>query len=224
MTTLFNSNNDNVKEHNIINTFTFVGLFGIYQTVHVSRNLVLLAFSSFEDRTIQNVDAHVEQRSTNRKIASDSNLPLVGYASHHLNLAVNDLINFSSTLVNQIHTIVYMMRTYKNCGKLAKVISLKLILDNATRWMSVMKMIKRCKVLIHHVTQTNGFSATNESINLDDVRAYFNLLIEECPGLESQLGKKAPIIHDPIFEKAVIKVLRKQETVLTTDELQRSAN
>ncbi|CAG8736705.1 24993_t:CDS:1, partial [Gigaspora margarita] len=38
----------------------FVGLFGIYQTVYESRNLVLLAFSPFEDHTTQNADAHIK--------------------------------------------------------------------------------------------------------------------------------------------------------------------
>ncbi|CAG8483431.1 13967_t:CDS:2, partial [Gigaspora margarita] len=51
------------------NGIYFVGLFGVYQTVYKSRNLVLLAFSSFEDRT-NNLD-----------------LPLVGCALHSLNLA-----------------------------------------------------------------------------------------------------------------------------------------
>ncbi|CAG8733701.1 24596_t:CDS:2, partial [Gigaspora rosea] len=147
--------------------------------------------------------------STNKKIAS-------------LNLAVNDLINSSSALVN-----------------------------NATRWMSTMKMIERCKELIPHITQANGFLARdillielninevnnninqlqyffevtndlqNESMNLDDVRAYFDLLIEECPSLKNRIGKNAPIVHDFVFEEAVIKVLRKQETVLTPAEKQK---
>jgi hypothetical protein len=279
------------------NGIHFVGLFGIYYTIHKARNLVLLAFSPFEDRTTQNADAHIgffkdvldlysksvknvlflsgDNCNTNRKIASDLDLPLVGCASHRLNLAVNDLINSSSTLVNQIRTIVHMMRTYKNRGKLAKVTSLIPILDNATRWMSVMKMIKRCKELVPYITQANGFlgkilfiyifyfiylfiyylflyigreillveqlnfnevncfikrlnyfsEATNdlqnESINLDDVRAYFDLLIEECPELESRLGKNAQIIHDSVFEEAVIKVLRKHEAILKSDERQK---
>ena len=61
----------------------------------------------------------------------------------------------------------------------------------------------------------------SDSINLDDVRAYFDLLIEECPELESRLGKNASIIHDPGFEEAVVKVLRKQETILTFGEKQK---
>ena len=113
------------------NGIHFVGMFGIYQTAHEPRNLVLLAFSPFEDRTTQSADAHVrffedvlesygksienvlffsgDNCSTNRKIANDLDLPLVGCASHRLNLAVNDLISSSSALVNQVRTIIYMM-------------------------------------------------------------------------------------------------------------------
>ncbi|RIB13468.1 hypothetical protein C2G38_2098255, partial [Gigaspora rosea] len=40
------------------NGIHFVGLFGVYQTVHKSRNLVLLAFSPFEDCSTQSADAH----------------------------------------------------------------------------------------------------------------------------------------------------------------------
>ncbi|CAG8540943.1 46495_t:CDS:2 [Gigaspora margarita] len=164
-------------------------------TVNESRNLVL----PFEDRTTQNADHTLgffedvlksygksvenvlffsdDNCSTNRKIANDLDLPLVGCASHRLNLTVNDLISDA----------------------------VKTILDNATSWMSVMKMIERFMELVPHVTQTNRFSgrdislveqldlnevdrlikrlkyfseATNDlqsdSINLDDVRTYFN--------------------------------------------------
>ncbi|CAG8811663.1 21261_t:CDS:2, partial [Gigaspora margarita] len=109
--------------------------------------------------------------------------------------------------------------------KLAKVTNLKPVLDNATRWMSVAKMIERCKELIPYVTQSNRFSSTNdlqnESMNLDDVRTYFDLLIEEHPDLECRLGKNAPVIQDPSFEEAVVKVLRKQESVLASSEKQK---
>ncbi|CAG8725710.1 44384_t:CDS:2 [Gigaspora margarita] len=258
---------------NIMNNgIHFVGLFSIYQTVHESRNLVLLAFLPFEDRTTQNADAHIkffkdvlelydkgiknvlfllgDNCSTNKKIANDLNLPLVECALHRLNLVVNDFINSSITLVNQIRTIVHMMRTYKNREKLAKVTNLKPVLDNATRWMSVTKMIKRCKELIPYITQSNRFSChdillveqldlnemiidqlnyfleatndlQNEFMNLDDVRTYFDLLIEEHPDLEYQLGKNAPVIQDLSFKEAVVKVLRRQESVLTSSEKQK---
>ncbi|CAG8689220.1 2098_t:CDS:2, partial [Gigaspora rosea] len=113
-------------------------------------------------------------------VTNDLDLPLVGCASHRLNLAVNDLISSSSILVNQIRAIVIMMQTYKNRGKLAKVTSLMPILDNATRWMSQLNLNE----VDSFINQLKYFSEAtndlqNESMNLDDVRAYFDLLIEE---------------------------------------------
>ncbi|RIB14298.1 hypothetical protein C2G38_2096265 [Gigaspora rosea] len=46
------------------NGIHFVGLFGVYQTVHKSRNLVLLAFSPFEGRSTQSADAHVRLKNS----------------------------------------------------------------------------------------------------------------------------------------------------------------
>ncbi|CAG8781262.1 6200_t:CDS:2 [Gigaspora margarita] len=84
------------------NNIHFVGLFGIYQTVHESKNLVLQAFLPFEDCTTQNADAYIkffkdvlelynkgvknvlflsdDNCSTNKKIANDLNPLLVEYA------------------------------------------------------------------------------------------------------------------------------------------------
>ncbi|CAG8653684.1 12172_t:CDS:2 [Gigaspora margarita] len=211
------------------NSVHFVGLFSIYQTVHESRNLVLLAFSPFEDHTTQNANVHIkffknvlelydkgiknglflsgDNCSTNKKIANDLNLPLVGCASHCLNLVVNNFINSSITLVNQIRTIVHMMRTYKNREKLAKVTNLKPVLDNATYWISQLYLNEMNRL----IDQLNYFSEAtndlqNESMNLDDVSTYFDLLIEEHPDLECQLEKNAPVIQDSSFEEAVVKV------------------
>ncbi|CAG8497871.1 5957_t:CDS:2 [Gigaspora margarita] len=61
----------------------------------------------------------------------------------------------------------------------------------------------------------------NESMNLDDVRAYFDLLIGEHPYLECRLGKNASVIQDLSFKEIVVKVLRKQESVLTSSEKQK---
>ncbi|CAG8773235.1 8026_t:CDS:2, partial [Ambispora leptoticha] len=81
---------------------------------------------------------------------------------------------------------------------------------NATRWMSIMKMIEWYKNLIPHITQVNGFSG-------HDI-----LLVEQLDlGLENRLEKNASIIHDPVFEEAVIKILGKQETILTPEEKQK---
>ncbi|CAG8720798.1 32077_t:CDS:2 [Gigaspora margarita] len=130
------------------NGIHFVGLFGIYQTVHESRNLVLLAYSPIEDCTTQNADAH--------------------------------------------------NKFFKGVLEL---------------------YIKGVKNVLFLSEATNDLQ--NESMNLDDVHAYFDLLIEEHPDLEWQLEKNASIIQDPSFEEAVIKVLHKQESVLTSSEKQK---
>ncbi|RIB22348.1 hypothetical protein C2G38_2140232 [Gigaspora rosea] len=113
-----------------------------------------------------------------------------------LNLAVNDLINSSSALAN---------------GFLARDI---LLIE-----LNINEVNNNINQLQYFFEVTNDLQ--NESMNLDDVRAYFDLLIEECPSLKNRIGKNAPIVHDFVFEEAVIKVLRKQETVLTPAEKQK---
>ncbi|CAG8469627.1 23396_t:CDS:2 [Gigaspora margarita] len=157
------------------NGIHFVELFEIYQTVHEPRKLVLLAFSPFEDCTTQDADAHIrffedvlnsydksDNCNTNKKIANNSGLLLVGYASHCLNLA----------------------------GKLAKVTVLKPVLDNVTYWMNILlveqldlnEVNKLIDQLKYFSEATNNLQ--NESINLDDICAYFDLLIDKYPDIE----------------------------------------
>ncbi|CAG8830042.1 38043_t:CDS:1, partial [Gigaspora margarita] len=67
--------------------------------------------------------------------------------------------------------------------------------------------------------------ATNDlqsnSINMNDIFVYFNLLIEECSELESQLRKKALISYNLVCKEAVVKVLCKYEKVLTLGKKQK---
>ncbi|CAG8833975.1 2485_t:CDS:1, partial [Gigaspora margarita] len=61
----------------------------------------------------------------------------------------------------------------------------------------------------------------SNSINLNNICTYFNLLIEQCLELESQLEKNASIIHNTVFEEAVVKVLYKYKNVLLLGEEQK---
>ncbi|CAG8787866.1 45141_t:CDS:2, partial [Gigaspora margarita] len=61
----------------------------------------------------------------------------------------------------------------------------------------------------------------NKSINLDNICAYFDLLIDKYPDLEDRLEKSASIIYDFIFKEAVIKILHKQEATLTSNKKQK---
>lgn len=84
--------------------------------------------------------------STNKKISNDTNIPLIGCASHRFNLAVNFWLEqkseFASILV-KINELMVQLRQLKNAARLRALTDLCAIKDNVTRWSSKYHMAKR---------------------------------------------------------------------------------
>ena len=78
-------------------------------------------------------------------------VPLIGCASHKLNLAVQHYIrNTCQQLVDNLTELCRLLRTLKNASKLRKLDLLCAILKNDTRWGSTFAMIDRYVHLSEH--------------------------------------------------------------------------
>ena len=82
-----------------------------------------------------------------RKMARDLQIPLIGCASHRLNLAVKMLIETKyNTVVEKVHTLMVSLKSLNNAVALRRLAWQKRLqpkLRNVTRWSSTYAMLKR---------------------------------------------------------------------------------
>ena len=108
-------------------------------------------------------------------------IPLIGCASHRLNIAVQSLycegtIYFST--VEKVHTLMVALGTLKNRVKLAAKTNLSPIKQNETRWGSVFQMLKRYLEL-HPILPTCSFDKVTKDKFLTTREHYLvNELVE----------------------------------------------
>jgi hypothetical protein len=89
--------------------------------------------------------------STNKALADRFGIPLIGCASHRLNLAVKLFFALISEPINNIDAIMKKLSNLKAAGRLRKHTLLTPIRRNATRWSSTYQMLKRWHQIRDHV-------------------------------------------------------------------------
>lgn len=99
------------------------------------------------NKALDNVVAFIgDNCATNRKISNETNIPLIGCASHRFNLAIHAWLKeneeFSTTL-EAIHDLMIQLRQLKNSARLRSLTDLCPVIDNITRWSSKYEMAKR---------------------------------------------------------------------------------
>jgi hypothetical protein len=160
-------------------TTHFVAIYAVFPSSEGKREQVMLAMQPLPDETNQTANNHIDfmisvlgcygkSRSnvvficgdncnTNRRIATDMHLPLIGCRSHLFNLAVENYVhtNFNEE-VNTIEKLSGKLRNKKAAGKLRQLgCKLEAVSRNATRWSSAFEMIKRYREIKSYVTVTN---------------------------------------------------------------------
>lgn len=90
---------------------------------------------------------------TNKRVAKNLRKPLVGCASHRLNLACKDFFDDYETIVLKIDAIMKKLQSSSVSAVLKKHTPLKPIRMNVTRWLSKFSMIQRYKVLKPFIRQ-----------------------------------------------------------------------
>lgn len=207
---------------------------------------IMNVLSTF-NRSLGNVVCLIgDNCNTNKKLATILKLPLIGCASHKLNLAVeNYLKNFSE--IEVVNKLMIKLSTPIKSAKLKKLIHLRPITRNVTRWSSCFEMIERFFEILEFIDISDldlaglmpshiqilqlheirkELKLLNEltiylqlnSINLSDVRKCFDRLCLKHPQMEKYLGVNSNIIHSPKFDSGVIKVLDNKENELDQEE------
>ncbi|EQC28160.1 hypothetical protein SDRG_11436 [Saprolegnia diclina VS20] len=199
------------------------------------------------NKTIDNVGFIVgDNCATNKAVADHLHIPLVGCASHRLNLAVQAYLQQHEHLIQTIHVLMVRLKTNKNRGYLRQHTHLAPKVQNATRWTSTFTMLERFMAIKDHLpflrdvvdlipspgavvkveqliiacNEFHGYTLAlqKDDINLLEVRQLFDELIKRYPVMARELAANAAIVKSPVFEAAVVKVLGKKESLMTDEE------
>ncbi|ETM43308.1 hypothetical protein F442_11560 [Phytophthora nicotianae P10297] len=184
--------------------------------------------------------------AVNKRLANLMNVPLVGCASHRLNLAVREFLVPFETALDQVQQLMRKLRTLNQAAKLRMKTPLMPILRQDTRWSSTFSMLERYIRLREFLSADDDDMADllpsradhrkledllsklrciesiskklqGDELTLLDARALFDGLFELRPSMTTYLSPDAEIVHSPVFEAAVVKVLAGDAGLLTNE-------
>jgi len=207
----------------------------------------VIALLESMNKSIENVICLVgDNCATNRSLSNLLGLPLIGCASHKLNLAVEKYIQ-GFPEIQIINQLMIKLSTPLKMAKLRLRTPLRPISKNLTRWSSCFNMLERffeiqeylditdpdlallmpnCVQILQIKTVMNELNLLNQltvylqspSLTLLDARNCFDRVITTHPAMKQYLGSDAKIVHSPVFENSVVKVLNDKENDLTVEE------
>jgi hypothetical protein len=136
--------------------------------------------------------------------------------------------------INALRTLVTKASTIKNAAQLMKTTELRPVLSNVTRWSSCYEMIERylriqvdlerVEALGQYMLSTpqnlalkdavkhlRAFDATGKhlqqkGLSFIEARSTFDYILTKYPVMSTHLGREAKIIHDKVFERALLKI------------------
>jgi hypothetical protein len=142
----------------------YVALFACYRTKEGKTALPLLAFAPLLDETSFSASTHrdyIESSlqlygkslesllfltgdncSTNKAVADLIGVPLVGCASHRLNLACKKAYEQAEDSLKKISSLMSKLSSLKNAGLRRQLTSVYPVKQNATRWTSTFHMVE----------------------------------------------------------------------------------
>ncbi|KAE9341381.1 hypothetical protein PF008_g10647 [Phytophthora fragariae] len=125
----------------------------------------LLCFSTLEDESDMGADSIIQlmddvldtygidaaqlcfmvcdHASVNGAIARKARVPMIGCASHRLNLALKEFLVPHAELLDKLHKLMAKLNTIKNRHRLRELGGLMPVFNNATRWSSTFMMVDR---------------------------------------------------------------------------------
>jgi hypothetical protein len=143
----------------------FVGVFACYEGSCDKAILRLLAVAPLLDETDFGAASHIEflrftlshydltldtisfivadNCNCNKSIAELLKKPMIGCASHRLNLGVKNYYAEHEALLGKVNALMYKLNTLKNAGRLRRITHLSGRRRNFTRWSSTFLMLKR---------------------------------------------------------------------------------
>ncbi|KAG2855462.1 hypothetical protein PC113_g12421 [Phytophthora cactorum] len=181
--------------------------------------------------------------AVNKRLANLLRIPLMGCASHRLNLAVREYLEPYDSSLEEVQRLMRKLRKVKQAAQLRTKTLLVPVLHQDTRWSSTFSMLERYfrlrefisadeedigdflpshathRKLATLIASLSDAESVSKRLQADgrtllDARDLFDALIEIRPAFANYLD----IIHSVAFEKATVKVLAGQAAMLTEEE------
>ncbi|OWZ16447.1 hypothetical protein PHMEG_0009757 [Phytophthora megakarya] len=209
----------------------YVAVYAVFETDGAIK-LQLLAVSPHQNGS-QDADSHIKLWDGVLDVY-DKALP-GSHASHRFNLAVNQYITEYEPLLAQVNTLMSELTLVNNFAELAKITDMHPIKRNITRCSSSFEMLERyvrirpqiwtdeaveelvptgsahrkLLKLLEHMKKFQSIikKLQCDGIDLAVVRLLFDSVISEYPMIRAQLNANVSIVHSPVFEAAVVKVI-----------------
>jgi len=102
--------------------------------------------------------------SVNRRLSKNLGVPMIGCASHRLNLAVNKFLEDYDDVIVLIKKVMISLKSLNNAVKLSVITDLKPVVHNATRWSSYYEMVRRYDALREFLTKWPTSDVTFRSL------------------------------------------------------------
>ncbi|KAG3234766.1 hypothetical protein PI124_g20184 [Phytophthora idaei] len=148
--------------------------------------------------------------ATNRRLATLMGVPLLGCASHRLNLATQNLLeNFKNELA-QVTDLMIKLKSLNQSVKLRFKTKLRPDDDDLAEYLPSPAGNRTLRKLLEDLKKIESVTKElqSKSVSIADVRSYFDALIELWPEFATYLGPRAAIVHNPHFEAGCVKVQR----------------
>ena len=151
--------------------------------------------------------------STNVAFGKLLHVPLIGCASHRLNLAVQEVLSQFDSTLKRINSLMIELTNLKNAGRLRKLMKeenqrpLLPIKRNQTRWLSTFNMVKRyfkLKPFIQRIEETEAFWPIRD----DEKLLTTNIeLLKELESLTTYIQGDSITLYDTrrVFDKLLAK-------------------
>ncbi|KAE9285139.1 hypothetical protein PR003_g26668 [Phytophthora rubi] len=183
---------------------------------------VLLCFTPFEDETDMGADAFIElfdyvldlyeidvsqlvfvtcdHASVNTSFAMKAKIPMLGCASHRLQLGVNRILEPHESLLAKVNAFMGLLNTVKNRAKLRKAGVAMPVMRNATRWSSTFLMMQSFLKIYEHIDWSDkrlvkALPTPHEILDLEDLCKILADLESVSKKLQESGSGEAPGTH-----------------------------
>ncbi|OWZ16333.1 hypothetical protein PHMEG_0009890 [Phytophthora megakarya] len=165
-----------------------------------------------------------DNASFNGSVGRKIKIPLIGCASHRLNLAVQTHLATYSKEVEKVAALMRYLRTSKQRTVLRKLECSMPVVKNRTRWSSSYLMIKRYIELVEYLDDTDVelaslFPTPREKIKIkalfEDLKKFqsVNMELQHSDGVQLK-----DVVTTPSFENGIVKIQGGHECELTAVE------